>query len=116
LCAQVLRAKYYPNGNLVDTVLTGNASSTWQTIEYGLELLKKGVIWRIGNGSENLEGPLDPEAWFLSNHFSQEKMPTEVGFGSPESWIMEYQSVAYLLRTNWHNKNLEDQNLKKKWC
>jgi hypothetical protein len=47
LCAQVLRAKYYPNGNLIETVFTGNASSTWQTIEYGLELLKKRVIWRI---------------------------------------------------------------------
>jgi ribonuclease HI len=47
----VLRAKYYPNGNLIDTVFTGNASSTWQAIEYGLELLKKGIIWRIGNGT-----------------------------------------------------------------
>ena len=49
LCAQVLKAKYYPNGLLVDTVFTGNASSTWQAIEYGLELLKKGIIWRIGS-------------------------------------------------------------------
>jgi hypothetical protein len=51
LCAQVLRAKYYPTGNLIDTVFSGNASSTWHAIEYGLELLKKGVIWRIGNGA-----------------------------------------------------------------
>ncbi|XP_073355415.1 uncharacterized protein [Aegilops tauschii subsp. strangulata] len=52
LCAQVLKAKYYPNGFLVDTVFTDNASSTWQAVEYGLELLKKGIIWRIGNGSQ----------------------------------------------------------------
>ena len=52
LCAQVLKAKYFPNGFLVDTAFTGNASSTWQAIEYGLELLKKGVIWRIGDGSK----------------------------------------------------------------
>ena len=26
LCAQVLKAKYYPNGLLVDTVFPGNAS------------------------------------------------------------------------------------------
>jgi hypothetical protein len=51
LCAQVLKAKYYPHGNLADTVFSGNASSTWQAIEYGLELLKNGVIWRIGNGA-----------------------------------------------------------------
>jgi hypothetical protein len=51
LCAQVLKAKYYPNGFLTDTVFTGNGSSTWHAIEHGLELLKQGVIWRVGNGA-----------------------------------------------------------------
>ena len=50
LCARVLKAKYYPNGRLEDTVFAGNASSTWQAITYGLELLKKGLLWRIGDG------------------------------------------------------------------
>lgn len=50
LCARLLRAKYYPNGSLVDTVFTGNASSSWQTIEFGLQLVKNGIIWRIGCG------------------------------------------------------------------
>jgi hypothetical protein len=40
LCAQVLKAKYYPNGVLLDTVFPGNGSSTWHAIEYGLQLLK----------------------------------------------------------------------------
>jgi hypothetical protein len=48
LCARVLKAMYYPNGNLVDTIFTGNPSSTWSAISYGLELLKKGLIWRVG--------------------------------------------------------------------
>jgi hypothetical protein len=52
LCAQLLKAKYYPSGNLIDTVFAGNASSTWQAIEYGLQLLKKGLIWRVGNGAQ----------------------------------------------------------------
>ncbi|KAK1621216.1 hypothetical protein QYE76_026733 [Lolium multiflorum] len=30
----------------------GNGSSTWHAIEYGLELLKTGVIWRVGNGAK----------------------------------------------------------------
>jgi hypothetical protein len=50
LCAQLLKAKYFPNGSLIDTVFTGNGSSSWHAIEYGLELLKQGVIWRVGNG------------------------------------------------------------------
>jgi hypothetical protein len=35
LCARVLKAKYYPVGQLQDTVFTGNASTTWQAIQYG---------------------------------------------------------------------------------
>jgi hypothetical protein len=41
LCAQILKAKYYPNGSLIDTVFAGNGSSTCHAIEYGLELLKQ---------------------------------------------------------------------------
>jgi hypothetical protein len=51
LCAQLLKAKYYPNGSLIDTVFTGYGSTTWNAIEYGLQLLKKGIIWRVGNGA-----------------------------------------------------------------
>lgn len=50
LCAQVLKARYYPDGRLEDTVFSGNASPTWQAIQYGLELLKKGIVWRGGDG------------------------------------------------------------------
>uniref|UniRef100_A0A453LM54 Reverse transcriptase zinc-binding domain-containing protein n=1 Tax=Aegilops tauschii subsp. strangulata TaxID=200361 RepID=A0A453LM54_AEGTS len=50
LCARLLRARYYRNGNLGDTVFSGNASAVWRGIEHGLELLKKGIIWRVGNG------------------------------------------------------------------
>jgi hypothetical protein len=30
LCASLLKAKYYPNGNLVDTAFCTNPSQTWQ--------------------------------------------------------------------------------------
>jgi hypothetical protein len=52
LCAHLLKAKYYPFGSLIDTIFTGNGSSTWTAIEYGLQLLKQGVIWCVGNGSQ----------------------------------------------------------------
>ncbi|CAO2152815.1 unnamed protein product [Urochloa humidicola] len=51
LCARLLKAKYYPNGNLLDTAFPTNQSVTWKAIVHGLELVKKGVCWRIGNGS-----------------------------------------------------------------
>jgi hypothetical protein len=50
LCAIVLKAKYFPNGELTDAAFVKNPSPGWQGIMHGLELLKKGVIWRIGNG------------------------------------------------------------------
>jgi hypothetical protein len=51
LCARILKAKYYPSTHLLDTTFIKNASQTWQAIEHGLELLKKGAIWRIGSGT-----------------------------------------------------------------
>jgi len=50
LCARVLKAKYFSNSNLLDMSPAGEASSTWRAIEHGLELLKRGVIHRIGDG------------------------------------------------------------------
>jgi hypothetical protein len=52
LCASILRARYYPNGRLEDIMFAGHASTSWQAIQYGLELLKKGLVWRVGNGSQ----------------------------------------------------------------
>jgi hypothetical protein len=54
LCAQILKAKYFPNGELTDTVFPRETSPAWKAIEHGLELVKKGIIWRVGTG-ENIE-------------------------------------------------------------
>jgi hypothetical protein len=51
LCARLLKARYYPNGNLLDTAFIRNPSPSWQGVMHGLELLKRGAIWRIGTGS-----------------------------------------------------------------
>jgi hypothetical protein len=45
LCARV-----YPKGNLLDTVIAGDASPSWRGIEHGLDLLKHGVLYRVGDG------------------------------------------------------------------
>ena len=49
LCARLLKARYYPNGSLEDTVFSGGASATWQAVEHGLQLLKSGLVWCVGN-------------------------------------------------------------------
>jgi hypothetical protein len=50
LCARLLKSEYYPNGRLEDTIFSSNPSPTWQAIVHGLDLLKKGIVWRIANG------------------------------------------------------------------
>jgi hypothetical protein len=50
LFARLLKGKYFPFGNLMDTTFIKNASPCWQGITHSLELLKQGVVWRIING------------------------------------------------------------------
>ena len=52
LCARVLKAKYYPNGSLLQATPKQGTSFTWQSILKGLETFKKGYIERIGSGEE----------------------------------------------------------------
>ena len=52
LCTRLLKAKYFPNGEMIDTVFPTDSSPSWKGIEFGLELLKKGIIWRVGNGDK----------------------------------------------------------------
>ena len=47
---RVLKAKYFPQGNLLDMVPAGDASPSWRGIEHGLALLKQGAIYRVGDG------------------------------------------------------------------
>jgi hypothetical protein len=52
LCARVLKAKYYPHRNLLDTIFTSDPSPVWKGVKFSLRLLKEGIINRIGNGSK----------------------------------------------------------------
>ena len=53
LCAQVLRAKYYPDGKLLNAGPKKGSSYTWQSIFAGLQTFKRGHIWRVGLGEKN---------------------------------------------------------------
>jgi hypothetical protein len=50
LCVQILRAKYYPDGNILKYGPKKGTSFTWQSIIAGINVFKRGFIWRVGNG------------------------------------------------------------------
>jgi hypothetical protein len=51
LCARLLRAKYWPDGNLWTAKEGPGISYTWRSLVRGLRAMEKGIIWRIGDGS-----------------------------------------------------------------
>lgn len=51
LCAQVLKAKYYPHGTILTCQPRNGISYSWRSILTGLELLQEGIIWRVGDGT-----------------------------------------------------------------
>jgi hypothetical protein len=52
LCAKVLRARYYKQGSIMDAKCPKRGSYTWRSILYGRDLLKEGLIWRVGDGKK----------------------------------------------------------------
>jgi hypothetical protein len=51
LCAQVLRAKYYSTGNLLSVEEEPGISYSWRSIIREIQSLKRGLIWRVGDGN-----------------------------------------------------------------
>lgn len=50
LSAKVLKARYFPSSDVLGASLGHNPSYTWRNIFHGIEMLKKGVIHKIGSG------------------------------------------------------------------
>ena len=50
LCAQILKAKYYPNGSILQAGPKNGSSFTWQSIVAAIPTCKRGIIWRVGSG------------------------------------------------------------------
>jgi ribonuclease HI len=59
LCARVLKAKYYATTSVLEAKPKHGMSYTWRSILHGLDIMKKGMIWRLGDGS-NLKIWTDP--------------------------------------------------------
>jgi hypothetical protein len=59
LCARTLKAKYFPNSDFLGAKAKAGCSYTWRSIMQGLEVLREGVIRRIGSG-QNVDMWKDP--------------------------------------------------------
>jgi exonuclease III/phage terminase Nu1 subunit (DNA packaging protein) len=51
LCSRVLKAKYFPTGDVLSAVASPGMSYVWRSILKGIQLLKEGLIWRVGDGT-----------------------------------------------------------------
>ena len=50
LSARILKAAYYPNSSIFEAEVGSHPSQIWRAIYEGKEVLKKGLIRRIGDG------------------------------------------------------------------
>jgi hypothetical protein len=49
LCGEVLKTKYFPNNSILDCRAKDDISYSWRSILQEVDLLKKGLIWRVGD-------------------------------------------------------------------
>lgn len=49
LSARILKAIYYPNSDILDAPVGGNPSQVWRSLCEGRDILKQGLIRRIGD-------------------------------------------------------------------
>lgn len=64
LCARVLQAKYFPSSSILDAQPVSGMSYIWRSILKGMNVVKEGMIWRVGSG-ENIKIWEDP--WVPAN-------------------------------------------------
>lgn len=68
--AQVLKAKYSANTNVLEAIPMVGMSYCWRSILQEVELVKEGMIWQVGDG-DNLNNWKDP---WIPRHFSRTSM------------------------------------------
>ena len=50
LMTRLYKAKYFPNGDILNVNLGSQPSYAWKSIHRSLEILKQGTRWRVGSG------------------------------------------------------------------
>lgn len=106
LCARVLKGRCYANGEILMTGCPAGASQTWQAIIKGKEMLRRGLIQRVGDGRTTevwhdqwIEGTssMRPMGALVANSFSQDCqcIPLKVSW-KPSNIEEAYQDLAEL--------------------
>jgi len=54
LVSRILKARYYPNTSFLEAKLGHNPSYIWRSVLAGQDVLRQGVMRRVGNGVETL--------------------------------------------------------------
>lgn len=50
LLSRILKAKYFPSCDILDAAPKNNTSFTWKSICHAMDLVRRGIGWRIGAG------------------------------------------------------------------
>jgi hypothetical protein len=51
LCVRVMKARYYPECSIFEAQAQPGISYAWRSILKGIDVLRQGIIKRLGNGS-----------------------------------------------------------------
>ena len=52
LAGKILKAKYYPDSSVLEAKVGRRPSFTWRSIHSSYDLLREGLMWRVGNGGK----------------------------------------------------------------
>jgi len=92
LCARVLKAKYFANTSVLEAKPKAGMSYTWRSVLRGLEVMKQGMLWRIGGRHqlENLGRSMVSPRFFKTSYYAEGRMSSHVRCRTDKShyWIM----------------------------
>jgi hypothetical protein len=75
LCCTVLKALYFPDASILEAKPKQGMLYMWKSILRGLDLLKEGIVWRVGSGKE-IDVWQDP--WIPRRSTRRVQMPNEM--------------------------------------
>ena len=50
LCHRVFKARFFPDCSILDAKESSSGSYAWKSIIGARDVIRKGMVWRIGNG------------------------------------------------------------------